>query len=178
MEKDTQNQVLQNSAAGQIKIITIEINVQTSKSPEFIDISEELKARVEESGLVAGTALIFGRHTTAGVFINEWEPLLLKDIEVFLEEQAPQYKSYQHNNFSIRTVNLEEGEEPNGHSHCRVLIIGNNQSIPIVNGQLALGKYQRVFFAELDAPRERKVLLHLTGISDQYTCPKNNCYWY
>ena len=167
MDKDTQNQVLQNSAAGQIKIITIEINVQTSKSPEFIDISEELKARVEESGLVAGTALIFGRHTTAGVFINEWEPLLLKDIEVFLEEQAPQYKSYQHNNFSIRTVNLEEGEEPNGHSHCRVLIIGNNQSIPIVNGQLALGKYQRVFFAELDAPRERKVLLHLTGISNQ-----------
>ena len=129
MEKDTQNQVLQNSAAGQIKIITIEINVQTSKSPEFIDISEELKARVEESGLVAGTALIFGRHTTAGVFINEWEPLLLKDIEVFLEEQAPQYKSYQHNNFSIRTVNLEEGEEPNGLSHCRVLIIGNNQTI-------------------------------------------------
>jgi secondary thiamine-phosphate synthase enzyme len=167
MKNNTISRVIQNSIADHLEIITIELDVHTSKSPEFIDISEILQSSVEKSGLIAGTALIFGRHTTAGVFINEWEPLLIKDMEVFLEEQAPRYKSYQHNDFLIRTVNLEEGEEPNGHAHCQALFLGNNQSIPIVNGQLALGKYQRVFFVELDKPRERKVLLHLTGVSNK-----------
>ena len=168
MENKTPNQVLQNSSSATIQIITIEIEVPTSKSPEFIDISEILQDSIQKSGMVAGTALIFGRHTTAGVFINEWEPLLLADMEAFLEKMAPRDKSYQHNNFSIRTVNLEEGEKPNGHAHCQAFFIGISQTVPIVNGQLALGKYQRVFFVELDSGfakngREREVLVQIIG---------------
>ena len=100
--------------------------------------------------------MVFSRHTTAAIRINEAEPLLLRDMEVMLARVAPTGVYYHHNDLSIRTVNLTEEEDMNGHSHCRHLLMGSSEAIPVADGELLLGVWQRVFLVELDCPRTAK----------------------
>ena len=58
---------------------------------------------------------------------------------------------------------MEEEECPNGHSHCQHLLLSTSETVPVVAGRLALGRYQRIFFVELDRPRDRQVLIQLMG---------------
>ena len=119
---------------------------------------------VREAGVLAGLVVVYSRHTTAAVTINEWEPLLLEDMARLLERVAPRDGAYRHNDFSVRTVNMIEDESPNGHAHCRHLLLGASETIPIVDGEIALGRWQRVFLVELDQPRTRDVLVQVIGV--------------
>jgi len=139
------------------------ITLTSERAPQFIDITGDLQRLVDESGVKEGVATVFSRHTTASIRINENEPLLLKDMEDFLKRLVPRDVYYRHNDFSIRTENMTEDECPNGHAHCQHLLLGSSECVPIVNGKLSLGRWQRVFFVELDRPREREVLVHIQG---------------
>ncbi|MQF82799.1 YjbQ family protein [SAR202 cluster bacterium AD-802-E10_MRT_200m] len=147
-----------------MKVFSITLTVESSKAPEFIDISEEVFAAVKDSGVRMGFVIVFSRHTTAAIKINELEPLLLKDMEDFLERLSPKDGSYRHNDFSIRTVNMNEDECPNGHAHCQHLALTSSETIPIVDGQVSLGNWQRIFMIELDRPRSREVLFQVIGV--------------
>ena len=136
---------------------------ETTRAPEFLDITEEVMEIVRGSGARDGLVSVYTKHTTAAIKINENEPLLLKDMEAFLDRVAPQDASYGHNDFSLRTVNMTEDECPNGHSHCRHLLLGTSETIPLIDGELQLGTYQRVFLIELDRPRRREVLVTVVG---------------
>ena len=140
--------------------------VESTTAPEFVDITDRVVEVLRGSGIRNGSALVFSRHTTAAVTIQENEPLLLNDMASLLERLAPRSARYGHNDFSIRTVHMEEDECPNGHSHCQHLVLGSSETIPVVDGTLALGKWQRVFMVELDdgkiAPRE--VLVQIMGV--------------
>ncbi len=136
---------------------------KTKCAPEFIDITEWVAQCVAESQIVNGFAVVYSKHTTAAIKINENEPLLLKDMESFLQKVAPADQYYGHNDFEIRTVNMNEDECPNGHSHCSHLMLGTSETIPIIDGELQLGQYQSVFVIELDHPREREVLISVIG---------------
>ncbi len=135
----------------------------TSRAPEFIDITEEVEAMLEHSGIHEGSILIYSRHTTAAIKINENEPLLLKDMAHFLERVAPREADYKHNDFVIRTANMTEDECPNGHSHCQHLLLGASERIPVSEGRLLLGRWQRIFLVELDRPRVREVVIQIQG---------------
>ncbi|MGQ9477369.1 MAG: secondary thiamine-phosphate synthase enzyme YjbQ [Candidatus Bipolaricaulia bacterium] len=139
------------------------ITIETEQAPQFIDITEEVERAVADSGVTEGFALIYSRHTTAAIRINEAEPLLLRDMAEFLERVAPRECAYRHNDFSIRTANMTEDECPNGHAHCQHLLLGASEAIPILNGRLQLGRWQRVFLIELDRPRTREVLVQILG---------------
>jgi secondary thiamine-phosphate synthase enzyme len=132
-------------------------------APEFIDITDEVAAAVEASGIQDGTVTVFSRHTTAAVKINENEPLLLRDMARFLETSAPREAEYRHNDFVIRTANMTDDECPNGHSHCQHLMLSASETIPVMGGRLALGRWQSVFLVELDRPREREVVIQVLG---------------
>ncbi len=132
-------------------------------APEFIDITDEVAAAVEASGVQDGTVTVFSRHTTAAVKINENEPLLLRDMARFLETSAPREAEYRHNDFVIRTANMTDDECPNGHSHCQHLMLSASETIPVMGGRLALGRWQSVFLVELDRPREREVVIQVQG---------------
>lgn len=144
---------------------TYTISLQTSKAPEFIDCTPQVERLVQEAGIPSGIAVVFSRHTTAAVILNEMEPLLLADMERFLERLAPRNAYYQHNDFAIRTVNMNDDECPNGHAHCQHSLLGASETIPIVNGRLALGRWQRIFFVELDRPRPRELVVQLMGVA-------------
>ncbi len=139
------------------------LNLESRKAPEFIDITDHIHDCVKQSRVRNGCVVIFSRHTTAAIKINENEPLLLKDMEEFLERIAAKEDYYLHNDFTIRTVNMTENECPNGHAHCQHLIMGTSETVPIIDGALPLGQWQRIFLVELDRPRTREVLVQIMG---------------
>jgi len=138
--------------------------VQTAMAPYFVDITEPVQALVEQSEVLAGTVLVFSRHTTAAIVANEHEPLLLQDLTEVLARLIPKELSYKHDDFTIRTVNLTTNERENGHAHCQQLFLGPSMQFPILAGYLDLGQWQRIFLVELDAPRSRQVVLQVSGI--------------
>ena len=146
-----------------MKIVNYSVGVKTAKAPEFIDITEKVCELVEQSQVLSGFVVVYSRHTTAAIKINENEPLLLGDMEKFLESMASRNGYYGHNDFSIRTVNMTEDECPNGHAHCLHLLLGASESIPIIDGKLLFGRWQRIFLVELDMPRHREILVQVIG---------------
>ncbi|MQG38569.1 MAG: YjbQ family protein [SAR202 cluster bacterium] len=140
--------------------------INTSSAPEFIDITEKIIDIVDNTKISDGTITIYSRHTTSAIVIQENEPLLLNDMASLLEKLSPKNSRYGHNDFTIRTVNMNEGEPPNGHSHCQHLILGSSETIPVANGLLTLGQWQRIFVVELDESKitPREIVVQIMGI--------------
>jgi secondary thiamine-phosphate synthase enzyme len=139
------------------------LSVKTKEAPEFIDITDWVSNCVSDSQVANGFAVVYSKHTTAAVKINENEPLLLEDMASFLEGVAPRHAQYRHNDFEIRTVNMNPDESPNGHAHLQHLLLGTSETVPILNGEMQFGTYQSIFFIELDHPRNREVMVQVVG---------------
>jgi len=139
------------------------LSYETSEAPQFVDITDDVAAVVSRSGVANGVAVVFSRHTTAAVKINECEPELLKDMARFLGDIAPIERDYHHNNFDVRTVNMQEDECPNAHSHCQHLMLSASESIPVLSRRMHLGRWQRIFLVELDRAKRRQVTVQVIG---------------
>jgi len=144
-----------------VKFLSQTFAIQTEKAPQFIDITDDVLQAAKHAGIENGFAIVFTKHTTAAVRINENEPALLKDMELMLEQIAPARHDYAHNRYAHAISN--NGERPNGHSHCQQLILGTSEAVPIVGGRLIFGQWQRIFLVELDHGREREVVVQLVG---------------
>jgi secondary thiamine-phosphate synthase enzyme len=139
------------------------IRVATEGPTQFIDITDQVQAFVSDARIQAGFVNIQTLHTTTGIVVNEHEPLLLTDFAALLEQAAPVSASYRHDDESARTVNVAPGERPNGHAHCRALLLPPIVALNVADGRLQLGRWQRVFLAELDGPRTREISMLLVG---------------
>ncbi|HEX4945468.1 MAG TPA: secondary thiamine-phosphate synthase enzyme YjbQ [Blastocatellia bacterium] len=139
------------------------LQFHTQEALQFIDLTALLLQFVDDSGISHGFLNVQTRHTTTAIIINENEPLLLEDLKKSLERLAPSTVSYQHDDFDIRTENLTPDERPNGHAHCKALFLRSSETLNIVNGELDLGRWQRVFLLELDDARPRTVSLTILG---------------
>ena len=141
------------------------LKISTSEAPKFYDITAHIESIISKANFESGIAVVFSKHTTAGILIQEHEPLLLEDLTNLLQDISPKDKEYNHNNFAIRTVHMHEDECPNGHSHCQHILIGTSETIPVIDNSLSLGKWQRIFLVELDEefPSEREIIVQLIG---------------
>ena len=144
------------------------VSVETDRAPAFFDITEKITDVVARSEIENGFVVIFSKHTTAAIKINEAEPLLLKDMECFLERLAPKESYYGHNDFAIRTVHMHEDECPNGHAHCQHLMLSTSEQVPLIDGEMTFGEWQRIFLVELDVdmvelPKKRDVVVQVVG---------------
>lgn len=139
---------------------TIE-TIKTEKSIDIYNLNERLQVFIDSTGIRNGQALVFSRHTTTALAVNEYEDRLLEDIRVYLEKLAPKCDRYLHNDLHLRDV--PEDEPMNAHSHLMAMTLNNSEVIPIVDGKLALGTYQSVFLVELDGPRQRTVFFQVSG---------------
>jgi secondary thiamine-phosphate synthase enzyme len=153
-----------SSGTVSVRVLTETLTVDTSSAPEFVDLTDRVADIVTRSGVTQGVVVVFSQHTTAAIRVNEAEPLLLEDVSDCLDRLAPRQAQYRHNDFHVRTVNMTEDESPNGHSHCQHLLMGASESIPVVNGGLALGRWQRVFLVELDHGRRREAIVQVMGL--------------
>ncbi len=158
---------MQLSSTAGVAVRLRRLVLETQQPIQFLDITNQVAELVRVAGLRDGVANVFSRHTTAAVCIQEAEPLLLEDLREFLERNAPVDSHYRHNDFRVRTVHMHDDESPNGHSHCLQLMLGSSESVPVADGELLLGQWQRIFLVELDGPRAaREVVLQVLGTLD------------
>lgn len=127
-----------------------EIELNTKKGSEFIDITEIVREKVAKADISDGICVIFVPHTTAGVTINEnADPDVVKDILSTFDKMVPLSDTdYRHS-------------EGNSAAHIKSSLLGSSATIIIENGQLKLGTWQGIYFCEFDGPRRRKVWIKI-----------------
>ena len=117
--------------------------VRSGKRADAVEITDRVQQVVRESGVESGLCHVYVPHTTAGVFINEnADPDALSDILRTLESLVPWENGYRH-------------AEGNAAAHIKATLVGTSQTVPVRNGRLALGRWQGIYFADFDGPRER-----------------------
>ncbi len=146
-----------------MKILNKTFNYQTKGEYDFIDITNEVKDFVDNSGIKNGLVNIQILHTSAALMVNENEPLLIEDIKDNLEECSPKSKEYRHDNLSMRTVNVCDNECMNGHSHCKAIYLLMNATINLIDNKLQLGQWQNIMLVELDSSRPRNIQVQIIG---------------
>lgn len=125
------------------------ISIKTSSHTDFIDITPKVREVVKQSKVEEGICVIYVPHTTAGVFINEnADPDVVYDVKNHLEKLVPWINNYKH-------------LEGNAAAHIKSILTGNSISVIIDKGDLVLGTWQGIFFAEFDGPRSRNVFVKI-----------------
>lgn len=146
-----------------MKIYKQKINFETKTQFEFVDITDKVQELISNSGIREGQVLVFVPHTTMGVAINFNEPMLLQDFMKILYKWAPVDDQYSHDLFELKRSSMTDGRS-NGHSHCKSLLTGVSQTIPIEKGKLMLGNRQHIFIVEFDGSRKRDAVVQVMGI--------------
>jgi len=120
-------------------------NIQTTKTQQFINITNKVAEAVKNSKVQNGIAVIFVPHTTAGVTINESaDPDVVRDMIAALKKTYPVNGEYFH-------------FEGNSHAHIKASLMGSSCTVIIQGGKLLLGTWQGIYFCEFDGPRDRKL---------------------
>jgi len=132
--------------------VTFEMNsfeVRTNRPVQTVDITGQVRAALAGAGADAKAVLVWCPHTTAGIFCNEGaDPDVVVDVESTLERLLPPRADYLH-------------AEGNSHAHIRSILVGNSLVVPVEDGELKLGTWQHIFFAEFDGPRVRQVWVQM-----------------
>ncbi|NEO33582.1 MAG: YjbQ family protein [Symploca sp. SIO3C6] len=144
-----------------MSIINELIEVDTEKGISIYNITPQIVNVIQTNNINNGQVIIFSRHTTTALAINENEERLLEDVKAYLRKLAPESDKYLHNDLHLRDV---PPDEPiNAHSHLMAMTLSTSEVIPIFNGKLALGTWQSVLLFELDGPRKRTVFVQISG---------------
>jgi secondary thiamine-phosphate synthase enzyme len=125
----------------------------TRQRQEFVRITDEVRAAVKKSGVQDGLVLVSAMHITAGVYVNDWESGLIEDFQAWLEKLAPRGLPYRHH---------QTGED-NADAHLKRTIMGQQVILPITGGDLDLGPWEQVFYAEFDGQRRKRVVIKIIG---------------
>ncbi len=141
----------------------LRLRVNTSSEFQVIDLTDQVEAFLLLAGTSRGLLAVHTLHTTTAVLVNEQEPLLHGDLLRQLERLAPSGVAYDHDDPTRRVVNRTDTERTNGHAHLRAMLLGSTASIPVVDGRLMLGRWQRILLVELDGPQERTVVATIVG---------------
>ena len=144
------------------------LSYRTDEFLHFLDITDDVQNIVTESNAKDGMVLVYSFHTTAAIRINEREKGLIKDFKTLAKKIAPSDIYYHHNDLTERTENLvcQSGASDclNGHSHMLHLLMGaTSETVPISDGKLVMGTWQRIFLVELDVSRKRDILVKVIG---------------
>lgn len=137
-----------------MKVFFKELQLNTKKRKELIEITKEVEKAVSESGVRNGMCLIYSTHSTTAIIVNEGEEGLMEDVISKLEEDYPRNGRWLHNRI-----------DDNADAHLAGAFIGPSMVIPIREGRLCLGTWQDLFFLELDGPRVgRRVVIEILGL--------------
>jgi secondary thiamine-phosphate synthase enzyme len=136
-----------------MKSTTEYLNFNTKNQREYIKITGEVEKILIKSGIKEGFILVSAMHITAGVYVNDAESGLIKDIDEWLDKLAPKGPDYRHH----RTG------EVNGDAHLKSLLIHHEVIVPVTNGRLDLGPWQQIYYAEFDGMRRKRVIIKALG---------------
>ena len=149
-----------------VKVFQGERRLRTEGGLSVRDITDDVAEAVRESGIRDGIVCVYSPHTTCCIRVNEFEGGALEDFAKLLRRLVPSEGYYAHDDWDRRTENIceEDMELGNGHAHCMSMLLGGaGESIPVRDGELCLGTWQRVLFFELDRERDRRWLVQVVG---------------
>lgn len=146
-----------------MKIHKKTIEVKSSSQIEFIDITDRVEEVVNSSGVREGQVLIYSPHTSASIVINHNETMLLQDFMRVLYRLVPISDRYSHDLFELNRASSSDGRS-NGHSHCKSMLLGISQTVPIERGKMLLTEKQNIFVAEMDGSRTRDIIIQVIGL--------------
>jgi secondary thiamine-phosphate synthase enzyme len=153
---------------GATRTLHREIRLRTAGGLTVTDITDEVIDAVQASGVRNGICCVYSPHTTCSIRVNELERGFLEDFAVMLRRLVPSEHYYAHDDWDRRTENInpeDRDEVGNGHAHCMSMLLGPaGESIPIREGELCLGTWQRILFLELDRVRDRRWLVQVVGV--------------
>lgn len=129
------------------------LTFNTKQHRAYVHITPQVEAAVRKSGIKEGIVLVSAMHITAGVYVNDNEEGLIEDIDAWLERLAPSNQNYSHH---------QTGED-NGDSHLKAILVHHQVIVPVTNGRLDFGTWQRIFYAEFDGQRAKRVLVKVMG---------------
>ncbi|MDP9491145.1 MAG: secondary thiamine-phosphate synthase enzyme YjbQ [Actinomycetota bacterium] len=149
-----------------MKVFQGQRQLRTEGGLSVRDITGDVAEAVRESGVRDGIVCVYSPHTTCCVRVNEFENGFLEDFAALLRGLVPSERYYAHDDPDRRTENIceEDMQLGNGHAHCMSMLLGSaGEAIPVRNGELCLGTWQRILFLELDRERDRRWLVQVVG---------------
>ena len=136
-----------------MKFHTEYLTFHTKTERAYVHITPQVETILKRSGVKDGMVLVSAMHITAGIYVNDNESGLIEDIDQWLERLAPFNADYRHH---------QTGED-NGDSHLKALLIHHEVIVPVTNGKLDFGTWQRIFYAEFDGKRDKRVIVKVMG---------------
>ena len=137
-----------------MKVHTEYLTIETKDRYEMVHLTPRIEEIVRKSGVADGLCFVSPMHITAAVYVNDNESGLIDDIAVWLEKLAPRWPGYKHH---------QTGED-NADAHLKALLLHHETTLPVTNGRLDLGQWQRVFYAEFDGQRKKRVIVKVMGV--------------
>ncbi|MGH2722049.1 MAG: YjbQ family protein [Actinomycetota bacterium] len=152
-----------------MKSHTVYRTFATRSRREFVRITDDVRAAVEEAGILEGMALVSAMHITAGVWVNDNEPGILADALEWLDKLAPPTWQPPANDVA-EALTPDGGDyrhhrsgEDNGDAHFKNLLVHHQVIVPVTDGRLDLGPWQEVFYAEFDGGRSKRLIIKVLG---------------
>jgi len=143
---------------GALKVCHGRFALSSQSRTEMRDLTDPVRDAIRGLGIADGMALVNTQHTTCALFVNEYQGALLADLEGLMERLVPERAGYRHDD--PRVSDCERG---NAHSHLRAALLGRSVALAVEGGEVALGRYQSIIFAELDGPRVREITVQVIG---------------
>jgi secondary thiamine-phosphate synthase enzyme len=147
------------SVSGSLNVHAETLTIETAARVEVRDLTDEVMARVQRLGVQEGLANIVSLHTTASVFINEFQPALVADVKTLLNRIVDSHANWLHNDPAH-----SDCDRTNADAHLRSMLLGHSLTLQVSGGELVLGTWQRVLLVELDGPRTRSLRITAIGV--------------
>lgn len=141
-----------------MKNFTSSLTLSSGARTEVSDITQLVRDAVRAFPVSEGVALINTLHTTCALFVNEFQSALIEDLKALIERLVPERNGYRHDD--PRVSDCERG---NAHAHLRAALLGQSIALGVNSGELTLGRFQSLIFAELDGPRKREISIQIIG---------------
>jgi secondary thiamine-phosphate synthase enzyme len=140
-----------------MKAHTEYLTIETRQRYEMVHLTPKIEEIVRRSGVEDGLCFVSPMHITAAVYVNDNESGLIEDIGEWLEKIAPRWPGYKHH---------QTGED-NADAHLKSLVLHHETTLPVTHGKLDLGTWQRVFYAEFDGQRPKRLIVKVLGVAAQ-----------
>ncbi len=141
-----------------MKVFNTSFALVSAERTEFSDITKRVRDALQQFPVTSGIALINTMHTTCALFLNEFQGALIEDLKALIGRLVVERAGYRHDD--PRYSDCERG---NAHSHLRAALLGRSIAVGINDGELTLGRFQSIIFAELDGPRTREINVQVIG---------------
>jgi secondary thiamine-phosphate synthase enzyme len=157
LRQETIGTVSKPPAIGKLKAHTEYLMVKTLLRYEMVQMTQQVKEIVARSGVQDGLCYIAPMHVTAAIYMNDNKAGLNRDIARWLEERGPKWPEYQQRH---------EGEE-NADAHLKAVMMHHETTLPVTGGRLDLGTWQKIYYAEFDGQRDKRIIVKVMGVAKE-----------